>query len=809
MTTTAEPTSTAVPPKGKYTGTSHLRTEDARLLSGHAQFIDDIAVQGMAEGAILRSPLAHARIVSIDVSEAKALPGVYDVITGAELAGVAGPMPVIWRPIPDQRIAPAPALAHDTVRWVGQGVAAVVAENRYIAEDALELIDVDYEPLPAIADLDDALAEGAPRIFEDWPDNLSGSLTLTNGNATAAFEEADVVVSGSFRHHPSYACPIETRGCIADFDVYSGKLSLWLNTQAPNLAREMFAEVLGIDVSKVRVRAPELGGGFGLKFDFYPDEIVAAVLSKRTGRPVKLIEDRRESFFASSRSRDMRHDFEMALRSDGTILGLRGTAYGLLGGAFGTVGSGPQWASVLNTSGPYKIPNLDLTIKPVVTNRSPYGSYRGWGVPKGNIVHERLIEFAARALNMDRMEIRRKNFPTPEEFPFFTGSAFTYDSGRYSDCMDLCLQAVKDAGWEERKAQAKAEGRSLGIGYGFHVEVGAYGPSRILNMVGLDHSGFDEVTVRMDSAGKVTVFSGQIPMGQGTHTVYAQMTADGLGIPIEDVTIVTGDTDSCPYTGYGTGASRGLTLGGAAIINATGRLKEKLVRIAASMLEANPDDIEVEEGRLSVKGTSAKGVTTAEIGRAAYRNLHGVLPEGETPTLEEVDVFDPTNMTTSNGCTALLLEVDRETGQVQLLDCIQAHDAGVIVNPMLADGQIAGGLAQAFGGGLYEEFVYDEEAQLRTASFMDFLLPTASEIPPFTFLHQETPAPHIPGGMKGLGEGGTIAGVSVVASAIDDALSDLGVAVQEFPMSPPRLLELIQEASATHGTGASEGASAR
>jgi carbon-monoxide dehydrogenase large subunit len=774
------------------------------LLSGHAEFIDDIVVQRMAEAAILRSPLAHARIASIDVSEAKALPGVYDVITGAELASMTAPMPVIWHPIPDQRIATHHALAADTVRWVGQGVAAVVAENRYIAEDALELIDVDYEPLPVIADLDDALAEDAPRIFEEWPDNVTGSLTLKNGDAASAFAEADLVVAGSFRHHPSFACPIETRGCIADYDVYAGKLSVWLGSQAPNMARELFAEVLGLDVSKVRVRTPELGGGFGLKFDFYPDEVVAAVLSKRIGRPVKLLEDRRDSFFASSRSRDMRHDFEMALRSDGTILGLRGTAYGLMGGAFGSAGSGPQWASVLNTPGPYKIPNLDLTIKPVVTNRSPYGSYRGWGVPKGNIVHERLIEFAARALGMDRMEIRRKNFPTPEEFPYFTGSAFTYDSGRYADCMDLCLQAVKEAGWEERKARAKEEGRSLGIGYSFHVEVGAYGPSRILNMVGLDHSGFDEVTVRMDSSGKVTVFSGQIPMGQGTNTVYAQMTADGLGVPIEDVTVVTGDTDSCPYTGYGTGGSRGLTLGGAAINNATGRLRKKLIRIAASMLEANPDDIEVDAGRFYVKGASAKGVTTAEIGRAAYRNLNGLLPEGETPTLEEVDVFDPSNLTTSNGCTALLVEVDRETGQVQMLDCIAAHDAGVVINPMLADGQIAGGLAQAFGGGLYEEFVYDEEAQLRTASFMDFLLPTASEIPPFTFLHQETPAPHIPGGMKGLGEAGTIAGVSVVGSAIDDALSDLGIAVQEFPVTPPRLLELIQAASVTPDTGTRE-----
>lgn len=788
MTTTTERGST------KYAGKSQLRVEDPRLLAGHGKYIDDITLPKMIEGAVLRSPVAHGRITRIDVSKARELPGVFDVIVGSDLAEVAGPQPVVWFPIPEQRIARPHALATDVVRWVGQGVAAVAAIDRYVAEDALELIEVDYEPLPVVADLEQALAQDAPKLYEDWPDNVSGSLTYTAGDTDAAFAEADVVVGGSFRHNPSFGCAIETRGCIADWDVFAGHLDMWLTTQSPNMTRELVAEVLSLPVSRVRVRTPDLGGGFGMKFDFYPEEVIAAVLSRRTNRPVKILEDRQESFVASSRSRDMRHDFEMALRSDGTILGLRGTAYGVLGGALGTVGSGPPWASVLTSMGPYKIPNLELTVKAVMTNRSPYGSYRGWGVPKGNIVHERLIEFASRKLGMSRVELRRMNFPRPEEFPYFSGAAFTFDSGRYSDCLDLALEAVEKQGWNELQREARAAGRSIGIGYGFHIEPGAYGPSRILNMVGLDHSGFDEVQVRMDSSGKVTVFSGQIPMGQGTHTSYAQITADGLGVPIEDVTIVTGDTDSCPYTGYGTGGSRALALGGAAIINATGRLKSKLLRIGAELLEANPDDVEIEDGRVSVRGAPGSSVSTADIGYAAYRSLNGKLPESETPTLEEVDVYDPTNMTTSYGCTALLVEVDRETGAVKLLECLQAHDAGVIVNPMLADGQLAGGLAQAFGGGLFEEFVYDEDGQIRTTSFLDFLLPTATDIPPFRFYHQETPAPDIPGGMKGLGEAGTIAGVSVVASAIDDALSDLGVAVTEFPMTPPRLLQLIREA---------------
>lgn len=797
MTGITEPgiTEPGTAPNPRYTGTRMRRTEDPRLLAGRGQYVDDITVPKMIEGAILRSPHAHARIVSIDTAKARALPGVFDVITGTELAALAGQQPVIWFPIPEQRIARMHALATDRVRWVGQAVAAVAAVDRYVAEDAIELIDVTYETLPVVADLDAALAPGAPRLYDDWPDNVSGTLNYKAGDAGAAFANADVVVSGTFTHGRAFGCPLEPRGCVVSWDPFADTIDAWLSTQSPNLARDLLAEILGVPVHKIRVRTPNLGGGFGNKFDFYGEEVMAAVLSRRTGRPVKLLEDRLDSFFATSHSRDQRLDFELALRSDGTILGLRGTSYGVLGGALGTVGCGPPWASVLTCMGPYKIPNLDLNLKVVLTNRSPYGSYRGWGVPKGNIVHERLIEFAARELGMDRAEIRRKNFPAPEEFPYFTGVAFTFDSGRYADCLDLALAKVEEFGWRERQAAARAEGRSLGIGYSFHVEPSAYGPSRILNLVGLAHSGFDEVSVRMDSAGKVTVYSGQINMGQGTHTIYAQLAADALDVPIEDILVVTGDTDSCPYTGYGTGGSRAAPLGGAAIMRAGERLRAKILRIAAELLEAAPEDVQIEAGRISVQGVPGTYVTTGEVGDAAYRRLLNRLPDGETPTLEEVDVFDPPNMATSYGCTALLTEVDRETGQVTLLDCLQAHDCGTVINPLLVDGQLAGGLAQALGGALYEELVYDEEGQLRTVNFMDYLIPTAMEIPPFHFYHQETAAPDIPGGFKGVGEAGTIAGVSLVASAVDDALADLGVRVTRFPVTPPRLLELIRNAS--------------
>lgn len=768
------------------------RTEDPRLLAGRAQYIDDVALPRMLEAAILRSPFAHARIVSIDVSKALELPGVFDVVTGEELAQVATEQPVIWHPIPDQRMARTHALAVDRVRWVGQAVAVVAATNRYVAEDALRLIDVEYDPLPVVASLDAALAEGAPKLYDDWPDNISGTLTVSAGDTDEAFAEADVIVGGRFEHGRALGCPLEPRGCVVTWDDISGTLDLWLSTQSPNLARDLLSEVLGVPVNRIRVQTPDLGGGFGNKFDFYGEEVMAAVLSRRTGRPIKLVEDRQESFFATSHSREMRLDYEMAFKSDGTIIGMRGTTHAVMGGALGTVGSGPAWASVLTSMGPYKIPNLNMTVIPVMTNRSPFGSYRAWGVQNGNIIHERLVEMGAKKLGMDPIAVRKKNFPSPDEFPHFSGIAFAFDSGHYADVVDATVARIEERGWHQIQSEARAEGRSVGIGYSFHVEPSAYGPSRILNMVGLQHSGFDEVVIRIDSIGKVTVYSGQINMGQGTHTIYTQLASDVLGVPMSDVTVITGDTESCPYTGYGTGGSRAATLGGAAILRGGARLKEKVFKIASHLLEAAAEDLEIDNGIIGVKGSPGQTVTMAEIGDAAYRRLHERLPEDVIPTLEEVDVFDPENMATSYGFAALLVEVDRETGTVQLLDCIQTHDCGTVINPMLVDGQLTGGLTQAFGGALFEELVYDEDGQLKTASFMDYLIPTAMEIPNFHLFHQETPAPHIPGGMKGVGESGTIAGVSLVGSAIDDALADLGITVNRFPMTPPRLLDMIQ-----------------
>lgn len=775
-------------------GASVRRMEDPRLLAGRARYLDDIELPGMLEAAVLRSPYAHARIKNIDISRALEYPGVFDVLTGAEIVDQVNPQPVIWHPAPGQRMPERYAMAVDKVRWVGEPVAVVAAINRYVAEDALELIDVDYEALPVLADLDSALAAGAPPLYEDWPDNVSGSVSYSNGDIDKAFNEADVVVSLTTDHGRATGSPIEPRGCIATWDSFGPKLELWLSTQSPNLARDLMGEALGIPVHQIRILVPDIGGGFGNKFDFYAEEVIASVLSRKVGRSIKLVEDRQESFVANAHSREQRLEFELAAKSDGTILGLRGTATGVLGGAMATVGMGPIWLTTILATGPYKIPNIHLTGKSVVTNRSPYGSYRGWGQPQANLVHERLIELLASKLNLDRNEIRKKNFPEPHEFPFFNGSALTYDSGRYANCVDLALEKVEENGWWERQKGARLDGRSVGIGFSFHVEVTAFGPSKILNLVGLHHAGFDEEVVRMDSTGKVTVYSGQTELGQGVQTTLAQVAAEGLGIQLQDVNVVVGDTDACPYTGYGTGASRAAPVSGAAVMIASSRLREKVLRIAGEILEAAPEDLEIEEGVISVKGVPDRFITTAEVGDAAYRRLHEKMPEGETPTLEEVEVFDPDNFAIPYGMTAIMVEVDRETGVVTLIDYLQAHDCGTIINPAIVDGQLAGGATQALGGSILEELVYDDEGQLLTGSFMDYRLPTASDIPRFSLYHQTTPSPVIPGGMKGVGEAGTIGAVAAVGNAVDDALADIGVTVKRFPVTPPRLLDQIKRA---------------
>ncbi len=773
-------------------GARRRRIEDPRLLAGNARYLDDVRLPGMLEAAVLRSPVAHARILRIDVAAARELPGVFDVLTGADLPDLVDPQPVIWQQIPGQRMPNSYALPIDRVRYVGEAVAIVAAVDRYVAEDALELIDVEYEPLPVAMTLEDALAEDAPRLYDEYPDNKMGEQTFTKGDVEKAFAEADVVLRESFYYGRQMGLPLETRGTVASWDVHSGQLELWLSTQGAHVNRDLMGQALRKPVHEIRVRVPDVGGGFGNKLDFYVEEVLASLLSRRTGRPVKVIEDRVESFVANAHSREQRMDVELAATSDGTITGLRGTVWAVLGGRLGGAACGPPWLSAAVMTGPYKIPNVESSVVGVFTNRAPIGSYRGWGQPEATFVHERLVELLARKVGVDRNELRRKNFPDPSEFPY-TSTVFTHDTGRYAECLDLCLAGVEKHGWTEQQTRAKAEGRSLGIGFGFHVEVTAFGPSRILSAVGVQHSGFGQSVVRIDSTGRVTVYTGEVPMGQGIQTALAQVCAQSLGVKIEDVVVVAGDTDSCPYMGYGTGGSRAAALGGGAVITAAEKLKDQIREIAAHLLEANPNDLEIADSHVSVVGAPSQSVSLAQVGHAAYRNI-GQLPPGQTPTLEEREVLDPENLAVANGCTAILVEVDRDTGMVKLLDHLIAHDCGTVINPMIVEGQVHGGVAQSVGGALLEELVYGEDGQIQTTTFMDYLVPTSTDMPPMDVMHMETPALHIPGGIKGVGEAGTIPTPAAIANAIDDALSDLGIATTALPITPPRLLASIREA---------------
>ena len=771
-------------------GAAVRRIEDPRILTGRTRYIDDVVVPGMLEAAVLRSPHPHARIRSIDITQAKALPGVFDVIVGADVDAVClTGQPVIWHLVPGQRMPRTLALATDKVRYVGEPVAAVAAIDRYVAEDALALIEVDYEILPAAATLDAALAPDAPLLYEEWGDNISGSTTIAKGDAATAFSEADVVVSTTIDYGRQMGTPLETRGAVATWDRHTGELDIWMSSQAPNLARDLLGEVLGVPVEKIRVRLPDIGGGFGNKFDFYAEEVLACILSRRTGRPVKLIEDRLESFVANAHSREQRIVVEMAATAEGRITGLRGKLFGVLGGSLSTVGAGPPWCSTALMTGPYDIPHVDLTLVAVMTNRSPYGSYRGWGQPKGCFAHERLVEALARKLGKPANDIRRLNLIKPDQFPYFS-PVFVYDSGDYVTCLELAEKTVEELGWNERRRQARSRGRNVGIGYGFHVEISAFGPSRILNAAGLQHSGFDEEVVRIDSAGGVTVLSGQSAMGQGVQTALAQVAAHTLGVPLDTVKVIVGDTESCPFTGYGTGASRGGAMGGAAVLSAATKLRAKVLRIAAHMLEADPDDLTLTEGVISVTGApDSRSVTMKQIGDAAYRRLLGAFPEGEDPTLEERFVFDPDNVAFSYGCTTALVEVDPATGRTTVLEYLLTHDCGVVINPMIVDGQIHGGAAQGIGGTLLEELIYDESGQIVTTTFMDYLLPTATDIPNITTRHLETPAVSITGGFKGVGECGTIGAAAALSAAVEDAVE--GVRITRIPITPDRLRAMI------------------
>jgi carbon-monoxide dehydrogenase large subunit len=676
---------------------------------------------------------------------------------------------------------------------VGEPVAVVVAESPYLAEDARELIDVEWEELPAVGDVEGALADGAPLLYDDWPDNVVATYEVSMGDVEAAFAEADVVVQERFQIGRLFACPLEGRGVLAEWNPTIGELTVWTSTQSPHIIRDFLSWMLKLPEHRIRVLVPRVGGAFGAKTHCYPEETAVCLASRAVGRPVRWVEDRLETFVATVHARHQFIDATMCATSDGRITGVKAELTGDQGAALHTNSWGPLWLATVMMTNVYEIPNARAQSRAVVTNKTPSGSFRGWGQPQANFAVERLVDRLAAKLGVDPVEIRRRNFIPSDHFPY-QGLLHRFDNGEYEQCLNRAIEVFDLAGWRRRQVEARAEGRFVGIGLSFYVENTALGPSRKLNAGGVLAGGYDIGHVRMETNGEVILYTGLCEMGQGFTNGLAQLAADTLGVNPDQVTVVTGDTHSCPVTGYGTGASRSASTGGAAVLKACTKLREKAMAIAAHMLEASPDDLEAEGGEIWVRGTRDRAVKMSDIGRAAYlRPIE--MPDGMDPGLEAIEVHDPEWMAWPYGVNATAVEVDIETGQIEFLDYAYVHDCGTMLNPMIVEGQIHGGVAQGIGEALYEELQYDDTGQPLTGTFVDYLLPTAAEVPRMRLEHEVTPSPVVPGGMKGIGEAGAIGSPSAIVAAIEDALRPFDIGISELPVTPDKILRWLGDAT--------------
>jgi carbon-monoxide dehydrogenase large subunit len=776
----------------KWVGRRVPRREDPELLTGRGRYIGDLQRPGMLHAAFLRSPYPHALIRSVDAGPALAVPGVHAVLTGADLPEDLGPQPNTH--LFGERETPYFALARGRARYAGEPVAVIVADSLYLAEDARDEIVVDWEPLPSVGDAELAIADDAPLVWPDldWPDNVCGTFATEMGDVDRAFEEADVVVTESYGIQRQFACSLEGRGVLAEWDSNVDELTLWTSSQIVHITRDLLAGVLRLPEHRIRVLVPRIGGGFGAKFHFYPEETAIALAARATGRPVRWVEDRLESFLATVHARQQHVTISMAATADGRITGVKGDLIGDMGAAMHTVGYGPLWLTSVMLTNVYEIPSARVRARAVVTNKTPLGSYRGWGQPQANFVVERTVDRLGAELGIDRIELRRRNFIPPEHLPR-KSLHHTLDSGDYRACLDRAMELLEEHGWPERQTELREQGRHVGIGVSFYTENSALGPSRMINEGGVQQGGYDIARVRVEPSGEVTLYTGLCEMGQGVTTALAQVCADGLGVHPDQVSVVHGDSSQVPYTGYGTGASRGASVGGAAVAKAAGKARQKVLRIASHMLEADAEDLETEDGRIFVRGTPTAAVTMADVGRAAY--IRAVeLPEDEEPGIEEVAAFDPPQFAWPYGANVAVVDVDVETGEVSFLDYVYVHDCGTIVNPTIVEGQIQGGVAQGIGAALFESLPYDEDGQPLVATFMEYVLPTAAELPRLTMEHQHTPSPNIPGGMKGVGEAGAIGSPAAVVAAIEDALSPYGVRITKTPVTPATIVELVAQA---------------
>ncbi len=775
----------------KLLGARVRRVEDPRFLMGKARYIDDIELPGMIDAAFVRSPFAHAEILSVDVSEALAVPGVIAALHGQDLLGRV--KPTVCDAISDGwQSSEFPALAIDRVRYAGEAVAVIAADNRYLAEDGAALVDVDYEPLTPLASVEAAQEPTAPLLHKGWKGNYFYRDRHAGGDPDLAFSNADGVLEIELATRRHGGIPMEGRGCIAVYDPIERVLTLWSSTQIPHLIRSELANCLGLPENRVRVIAPDVGGGFGPKSHLNPEEVAACVLAMDTRRPVRWIEDRREHMLACFHSREHYHKARVAYSEEGEVLALSAEV---------TVDCGAYsvypWTAALDPGmslfimpGPYRIRNFRCETFAVATNKCPYGAYRGVARSANCLTIERAMDAVADALGMDPVEVRRRNLIRDEEFPYTSVSGLVYDEASLIESLDKVCAEADYEGMRERQRLAREKGRLLGIGVVTFIEQTAPAVDEGVPI----NFRYDSALVRLDPSGSATVHLGTHSHGQGHETTIAQIVADQLTIPLDQIRILYGDTQQTAQ-GIGTFASRTAVVAGGAAHIASGQVRDMLAERGAHLMEAAAEDVELVDGRVTVRGSGTRGLSVAEVARATYYHPE-LFPFGWSPLLEAAGTFDAGHGTYANASQIVLVEVDPETGAVEILEYHIVEDCGRMINPTIVEGQIHGGVAQGIGGAFYEELIYDEEGQLLTTSFIDYLIPGPTELPDFRITHLETPSPTSPNGIKGVGEGGAVAPYAIMAAAVQDAIRQIGnVFVNELPLTPERVLGFIDRAA--------------
>lgn len=784
-------------PPGTAIGAPVRKRGGRQLLTGQARFTDDYAPRGMVHAAVVRSTIAHARILGIDIAAASALPGVLLVLTGEEAVKYAGPIPHFIDPGARGGVTTdLHCLAVSKVVYAGEPVAAVVARTRQQAQAAAALVEVRYEALPSVLDAQAALRPGAPRLYEDWPDNRILHRHYGIGDVDGALRQADVVLSGTMRIGRQSQAPIEPRGYLANWDSSDGTLTVRGSLQNPHQLRWMLSRTLDIGEEQIRVITAQVGGGFGLKMQGHPEETLVCLLSKLTGRPVKWIEDRRECFLAGAREQE--HHFTVGAMNDGRIVGLRDHIVADAGALSGNPGwAMPNMSATTMPTG-YRLQDCRLELQVVATNKPPLNAMRGFGKPEANVVMERIVDLVARATGVDPAEVRRRNFIGPEEFPYRTATGLNIDSGDYAGLLDKALDTIGYQRRRDEQRDGRREGRYLGIGLGFELTPeSADGPGTLV-------AGYDVTTVRMGMSGHVTVLTGVTTPGGGNETGIAQIVASELGIPLSWIRVIQGDTAQCP-TGYGNFSGRSTLVGGGSAALAARDLRAKLAAVGARLLEADEDQVEVADGVVRLRADASRSVPVPAVAHTVMSRAF-TIASGVEPVLEATRAYKPDNIrhepdefgrsqpypSYSSCMHAVVVEVDSETGIVRPLDYVMVHDCGTIINPALVEGQALGAISMGLGEALSAELAYDGEGRLISDRFKSYLLPRVSDMPPVRLVHQVTPSPFTTFGNKGAGEAGVGGAVAAIANAVEDALSPFGVTVGQVPITPPRVLSLLE-----------------